>query len=626
MQPAAVPPESTAAEAGRAPTVPIHPLLAEAFALLDSTGIPWALLRGADDLAGPDGDVDVLVDVAMLPALDATLARAGLHRVVAPGRGSHRFYCAYDAAMDLWLELDVVSAVQFGPYQDLQTSLAAGCLTRRVRERTLWRLAPEDENWLLILHLLLDKGRVCSDRLPAARSAARAATVADPVARALDTIAGMGAAQRVLSCLRSPIPQNSAELAAWLRREWARQYPLRTVGRRYGHRACRRLALRGGGARSGLLVAVMGPDGAGKTTLASAVRAGFPAPTAYVHMGIWRSGRWDRVLPHVPGARLTQRLCRVVSGSSAARYHRRRGRLVLLDRSVYDSQLPGDEDRSFGGRITSAAMMRLAPTPELVLFLDAPGAVMFARKGEHSAAVLERRRRAYLHMAARIDGGTVLDATEAPAEVRRQALERIWPRYLRGGAASAPLPLELWQRLDWRFLLPSPQPGAIVCAGVVDEEFAAALRLLDAELAQVTSPVDWSRVTDSSYDLAVLIEPTRQDLHAAARVVRPGGWVYVQAQRRILGASAAPRSLRGWSRASRRAGLAEVAVHWHAPNTSAPYRLVPLDSRIVVLEALNRYDEVRFGWLLSQLGKFLFACGLLPLAVPGGSVLGRRPW
>lgn len=625
MQPARVPSGSADNGAVRPSASSINPVLAEAFTALDDNGIAWALIRGADDLARPEGDVDVLVDAAALPVLDAILAQLGLHRVAAPGRGSHRFYCAYDPAQDLWLELDVVTAIQFGPYQDLHAPLAAGCLARRVREQALWRLAPADEAWLMMLHLLLDKGRVSAARHPAARCAANQAASTDPVAQILDTITRAGTANCVITGLRDPTPDRTPELAAWLRREWARQHRLLTMGRRYGRRAGRLLAVQPRGADSGLLVAVMGPDGAGKTTLAEAIRAHFPVPTAYVHMGIWRSGRWDRVTPHVPGARLTQRLYRVASGSAVAHYHRRRGRLVLLDRSVYDCLLPGEEDTSFGGRITSAAMWRLAPKPELVLFLDAPGAVTFARKGEHSEAVLEQRRRAYLQMADSIESSTVLDATQAPQRLRRQAVELVWEHYAREPGSSNTLPLEPWQRLDWRFLLPSPQPGAIVCAGAVNEELAAALRMLDADLAQVTSSHGWSQVAASSYDLAVLIEPTNDDLRAAAEAVRPGGWVYVQAERHILGARVAQRSLHGWLRACRRAGLEELAAHWHAPTTSVPYRLVPLDSRVVVFEALSRHDEVRFGWLLSQLGKVLFACGLFPLVVPGGSVLGRRP-
>jgi thymidylate kinase len=73
--------------------------------------------------------------------------------------------------------------------------------------------------------------------------------------------------------------------------------------------------------------------------------------------------------------------------------------------------------------------MRLNPHPDLVVLLDAPGAVMFARKGEHSAEVLEGRRQGYLALAARFPHSVVLDASRPADQVRTAALTAIWRRY-----------------------------------------------------------------------------------------------------------------------------------------------------------------------------------------------------
>src|SRR4051794_25865245 len=98
------------APSGRGPP----PVPAGAFAALAAGGVVGTRGRGADGLPRPSGDVDVLVDAAALPLLDAVLASAGLCRLGVRGHGSHRFYFCYDPASELWVKLDVVSAVEFG--------------------------------------------------------------------------------------------------------------------------------------------------------------------------------------------------------------------------------------------------------------------------------------------------------------------------------------------------------------------------------------------------------------------------------------------------------------------------------------------------------------------------------
>ena len=108
----------------------------------------------------------------------------------------------------------------------------------------------------------------------------------------------------------------------------------------------------------------------------------YPASTS-----IWVCGHQvftKRSLRRVPGGRLGQKIIRIIKGGITSSYHAARGRLVLLDRVAYDARLPGAVDHSVGGRITSALAHRFSPTPDALFVLDAPGEVMFARKGEHS--------------------------------------------------------------------------------------------------------------------------------------------------------------------------------------------------------------------------------------------------
>jgi thymidylate kinase len=170
----------------------------------------------------------------------------------------------------------------------------------------------------------------------------------------------------------------------------------------------------------------VGPDGAGKTTLAEAVRRSVPVPSRYVYMGLWQGSRWDDVLSRLPAGRVGQRTARVLRSSLAVRWHCARGRLVLLDRFAQDALLPGGADTSRGGRLNLWLSLRLTPQPRLVLLLDAPGSLMFARKGEHTPELLEDRRQAYLRLVADLPHAAVLDATQPAVEVARGALGAIW--------------------------------------------------------------------------------------------------------------------------------------------------------------------------------------------------------
>jgi thymidylate kinase len=172
-------------------------------------------------------------------------------------------------------------------------------------------------------------------------------------------------------------------------------------------------------------VAILGPDGAGKTTLTRGLAASVPLPTRNVYMGVWREYPWDRWLRVVPGAQLGARLVRLTARSLECRYHRRRGRIVLLDRSTYDATLPSP-GLDWRGRATAAIVRRLSRSPDLMLILDAPADVMYARKGEQGVAVLARDRASYLRLAARHGRATVIDATMSPASVRAHAHRALW--------------------------------------------------------------------------------------------------------------------------------------------------------------------------------------------------------
>lgn len=297
----------------------LHAVVAAAFQALDDAGLAWVLLRGADDLAAPSGDVDVLVEGGSADRIDRALRRAGLLRMGVLGHGTHRFYLRWDAGTRAWLTLDVVTEIRFGRFQQFRTPLAAGFLLHRRRVDGLWRPAVADEAWFLLLHLLLDKRRLAPGRRAGAQEAAGAATLADPVAAFLDARLGSGSAGAALAAGARAVPREFASVAAALTRRWAAREPVRVAAAWLGTLAARGTDLPFPGHPRGLVVAVTGP-GAG--ALARAVRARYPGPRR-----VSRS-RW------------------------AARLHRRVGRIVVLLRPAGDADVvvttPRGPDEVFG--------------------------------------------------------------------------------------------------------------------------------------------------------------------------------------------------------------------------------------------------------------------------------------
>ena len=72
---------------------------------------------------------------------------------------------------------------------------------------------------------------------------------------------------------------------------------------------------------------------------------------------------------------------------------------------------PAGEGRGGSSRVHGWMLQHLYPKPDLVLCLDAPADVLYARKQEAPPAWLEQRRRQYLDLAGVVPALVVIDAT-----------------------------------------------------------------------------------------------------------------------------------------------------------------------------------------------------------------------
>lgn len=605
------------------PIPKVHRGLEAALAALESTGLPWVVLRGENDLLRPAGDVDILVPRELVRGLDDLLDGVGFRRVRALGHGSHRFYFRYFPDDDLWLKLDIVSDISFGRFQELGTGLAEGCLRRRVRLGPLWLPDPADQAWLHILHLVLDKGEIAPGRVEAARAARVLASATDPVAAFVDRKLGKGTAAALLDVLQSGRFHEVPAFAAGMKSRWrGSARPPRLVG--LAHHALRRVGPRLQGA--GPVIGVLAPDGAGKTTLLHGLRSHCPLPSSYVYMGLWASSPSDRWIAKVPGGLLGRKVFRILRGGFTARYQSLRGRLVLLDRLAQDGMLGGGQAKSRLRRLSDDLALYVQPRPDLVLVLDVPGEVMYARKGEHSPEVLEEWRNAYLELAAHLPSARIIDASESESQVRRKASELLWKvvsgEKTAGPADPDPIPLHQWMLMDWRFLLPQGKTGKVGYGGRISPEAVAAISLLDPAARSIEAGKERAAVPD--LDTVLLSRPDLALVEVAAASLRPNGWVCVQVQR-SFGPRSGPRTLAGWKRAMEKLGFEDVAVYWHVPRFEGPERLVPTASVAAVRDTLAHYSGARFGKAKAVVAGLALTLGLFDVAAPAGTVIGRWP-
>ncbi|MBZ0267620.1 hypothetical protein K8I85_05655, partial [bacterium] len=182
--------------------------------------------------------------------------------------------------------------------------------------------------------------------------------------------------------------------------------------------------------RRGVATAIVAPDGAGKSTVIASLEHALFFRVKTYYLGLEGGIFANRPPSRIPGGGIARRALHAWSVYLKSRADLSRRRLVLFDRYPYEALLPPDRPLGLASRVRRAAMGRLLPPPHLVVFLDAPGAVLHARKQEHSVERLERDRQGYLSLAQR-GGWTVVDATQDADTVRRDVTDAIWRAYRR---------------------------------------------------------------------------------------------------------------------------------------------------------------------------------------------------
>ena len=220
-------------------------------------------------------------------------------------------------------------------------------------------------------------------------------------------------------------------------------------------------------------IALIGPDGTGKSTISKKLQGLLPLPTKYIYMGInqqatnfslpttilWKkikraSGREtdmsgppdpNRLQP--PPKNPLKRMARELkSGLWIANliaeewyrqfvtwYYVSRGSVVIFDRhfyfDYYKYHVAKRVGRTFSERVHGFVINRLLPKPDLVIFLDAPAEILFARKQEGSVELLEKRRQEYIQLQDKVKRFVTVDTTQTVDQVASQVCNLIMDFY-----------------------------------------------------------------------------------------------------------------------------------------------------------------------------------------------------
>ena len=420
-----------------------------------AAGIPYCLLRSRHQVEGHANDVDVLVDESAIDRARQVLEQHGF--VAGPGRSPFKLVMLrYQHGRALCFDIHW-KATQYGiVYMD-----ASRMMARRVESGGMFHLSAEDELIHLVVHNFLRKGRL----RPGALDEIRALLKTPLDRRYLNDHLGAFGLGAAFEAAVTWIERNDTNMADadGLRRRLFRA-AMRSRPGNIARYLTLRTRARPGARRRGGLVALIGPDGSGKSTVVKTLTAraktipSLKIETTY--LGPWgqmqlrlvptlrRFGITPTVEP--PGLHLvsesgrTRQSARAWFGSTMKGYlfyaalyielvyrymtsvffRVRQGRWVLADRYITDLRYLYKERPIHNYAGIRRLLCMIYPKPDLVIVLDNDPDVIVSRKNQLAAAQIETLRHFCLK-AARDYRFEVVTTDRTPEEIADYILNRM---------------------------------------------------------------------------------------------------------------------------------------------------------------------------------------------------------
>jgi len=416
-------------------------ILEKVFDAFNREGIRYCVMHGYDDYPHRVGsDVDCIVEKGTSPELLHSVLQRNTSRigaVVVRMQGYHFVLAGKnEEGFPIFLTLDIATANNI---DGMQFHVGDEVFASRQKHRQFWIPAPDVEFGCYLVRCIaqsrLDETRV--------RRLSRLFLKNNLGCREqVDRFWGEQSAELIVTAARTNdweiVRQNLDRIRIELCQRAVLLYPTQYVRNRLlgvKHRLGRLWR------PDGLTVAVLGPDGAGKSSLIEAVGpmllgpfsratcSGFaPSPRE-----LFRRGPRSTNHPHdLPSRSLPVSLLRAgywlvfhLADAFRVRVAMARSTLMFYDRQFIDILVDQRRYR-YGGPVWLLHMIGyILPRPDIVIVLDAPTEIMQARKQEVSREETTRQRIAYVSLVKGLSNGIILDASKPAGHVARSACELI---------------------------------------------------------------------------------------------------------------------------------------------------------------------------------------------------------
>jgi thymidylate kinase len=405
----------------------------EVLAVLHKQGIRYCLLNGTGEFPQSNNeDLDVLIGRETPLAILARLLQENEQQIGAKlvaGNGTFCvLLCTGASAPPQFLLLDFLyenptsTAVHFPAEHVLTTShevngvhvASTGIAFAVSLSKAASRGVVDSDRRTRIQALLMRDKAACAAAATRIWGAARASDVVTTVADAR-----WPDLESLLSSLKSPAPTSS-----WLTR-------LRSKVKKFVH-------------PPGFHIVMLGPDGAGKSSVVDMLEATMTGPFSSVLVlgfapplyKLWRRGPTSTSTPHakkprsyaVSVLRAAFWFAYNILGHATLRIAKARNVLIVNDRHFIDILVDPVRYRYAGPRWLLQLIRKTMPRPDATVLLYGPPEILQARKKELSIEETARQCRDYLTLVSQLHGGQVVDAAQPFDGVMRDVLAIIFHR------------------------------------------------------------------------------------------------------------------------------------------------------------------------------------------------------